>query len=458
MVATAEEPGGCAGLTLAKDAVKRDGRLSHLEIGASLCLGGFFAFPLPEKVPDAIRKTQALFELAMDNDPRELDEPPVVKTHFGGLPVGKEARCKLLEELARRPEDAEAVKLRRAAVELEEHMDWIHKAWVSRRREVWEALREAELLASERFYRYLMANLEVVRRERERYERDANFTVSELWKAAARVHEAREKFEVDELKTAAGVIDGVALLVTLGAIAGSIVRGDLIDDLARRQVAQASWFQGIARRQLMESVTEYLTVLRKEAERFPVLFVMDHRNVQRVAEQQKEDVLEQLKQAEDAISELCREGVNATTVSESFEDKLADMAERIADGSRICVWKLPFFIDQAMDDMSPREANAVRCMRGFAAEVESGNAIRNGIILGSVEVAMLVAVFAGPVGVGVALMWAVTRLMRTVHEYDQLDALFKASLDRSFLLPESEHDPASKMWIIFDVLGLLVWP
>jgi hypothetical protein len=422
-----------------------------------LRMGGYFAFALPESIPDAIRKTEALFNLALNNDPRELDEPPVVGTSWGEVPSALPERIRLLDELAGKPNDENAVNHRRAALALDEHLREIHKRWDTLRHDVWDALRDAELLASERLYHYLIANLGIVREERARYKADRNFTVAEMWKASRRLHEKRKTWQVEELKTAATVVDAVAVILVLGAVLGSIDRNDLfMDARAEREMAFAAGLQAEAQLQLLDGVTGYLKALREEAAKFPVLLIMDHEEEYRWPQDAKAEAFEALDDAEEAIADLCRTGVNSTTMPDTRVEKLTGMAERIAGGSKVAVWKLPFFIDQALNDMPVRDANVVRRMRRFAAELKRDDAIQAGIILGGVDVAMVAAPLAGPVGVGVAFIWAIIALARSIHEYSQLATLYKASINPAVLLLADEHDPASKMGIVFDILGLWV--
>lgn len=454
MASRASSETDSAGFDSAVAAVKRDGPIPWGQMDPILRMGGYFAFPLPENLDAAMRKMDALFDLALDNDPRELDKPPTIRTLWGDVPVGVSQRYKMLEKLAQKPNDEKAVNLRRAAVALERHVRTIDLGWDRRRHEVWAALRDAELLASERLYHYLMANLAVVRAERARYQANPDF--AELWKSARRVYEARKVARVGALKREAFVVDLVAALLVLDAIGGSIGRNELLmDPQAQKEIADAAELSSVKSIEVLEGVTAYLKAVRQEAATFPVLLIMDHSVGHTVADFMT-NVFEALDKAEGAIANLCRTGVNSETVPDSRVANLSDMAERIAAGSIVTVWKLPFFIDHALNDMSMRDANIVRRMRRFAGEVERGDSIQAGIMLGGVDVAMMGAALAGPVGVGVAFIWAVTALARSVHEYTQLQDLFEASISPEVLLLGVEHETASKLGVVFDILGLLV--
>lgn len=424
------------------------------QLDARLSMGPF-VFPLPAKVPDAIKKTQKLFNLMLDFDPVQLDEPPLVRTRYGDLSVMPWARLKEAERVA--AVDPQAARgLRQAEVQLKDHLHWIFEAWNVSRTSIWEAVLAAEQLAAEQLYRYLMANLAMVADERDRYQRPSPGPRDLMWEASRRVNAARDRANVDELKTASIVVDGVALALTLRAILGSIDRGDLfMDARAREQLAFAAGLQSEAQRQLSEGVVEYLTVLRKEAEEFPSLLILDHSERFEDADEAIVAVFKALDRAEDAIGGLCRSAVNARTIRETLS-QVTDLVEDIAGASRVSVWKLPFFLDRGLGEMLPRDANLVRRIRRAAAEAERGNAIAHAIALGGMDVAMMAVAVAGPVGVGTAFLWAVATLGRTLHEYDQLMHLYQASVDPSLLLLGEEHGPASKLGIVFDVLGLWV--
>lgn len=418
---------------------------------------GPFAFPLPANVTDAIGKTDKLFNLMLDFDPVQLDEPPVVRTRYGDLSVVRLARSKEVERVAATdPEAARA--LRQAEAQLKDHLDWIFEAWNASRTRIWEAVAAAEQLAAEQLYRYLMANLAMVADERDRYRRPSPGPGPRdlMWVASRRVQAARERANVDELKTASIVVDGVALALTVRAIVGSIDRGDLfMDAQAREQLAYAAGLQSEAQRQLSQGVTEYLTVLRKEAEEFPSLLILDHSDPFEDEDEAMAAVSEALDRAAEAIGGLCRSAVNGRTIRETLS-QVTDLVEDIAGASRVSVWKLPFFLDRGLGEMSPRDANLVRRIRRAAAEAERGSAIAHAIALGGMDVAMMAAAVTGPVGVGTAFLWAVATLGRTLHEYSQLTDLYRASIDPSLLLLGEEHGPASQLGIVFDVLGLWV--
>src|SRR4051812_34084536 len=105
MTAQLDRDSFCKGMRQAFDAVDRSGPVPWLQMSPQLRMGHYFAFPLPERISDAIMKTHALFDLALDFDPAELDQPPIIETAWGDLPVSHDPLCVFLEKLAERPND-----------------------------------------------------------------------------------------------------------------------------------------------------------------------------------------------------------------------------------------------------------------------------------------------------------------------------------------------------------------
>jgi hypothetical protein len=459
-VATTAEPkpvddGVCPGIAQARQASKRDGRLPHGQIRAHVRIGQSLGFDLPESVTAAIKTTHALFDLAMDFDPRELSQAPVVDTAYGELPVVRGARCVFLEKIAKQSGDERANRLLRAAAQLDEHLEWIHRAWDWRRREVWRSLREAELIAAQKYFSYLVTNLGVVRQEKPRYARDKS-TIRNLWAAALRVNAVRERVQVDTLKLS-GVISGFAALgLTIWAIAGSVKRGDLtIDDRAQSQMDQATNEHQSEARKIAAQVEEYLKVLRHEAETFPVLLVMDHSSRYTYYEEAQQEALEALDAAEVALAELCEDGAGEVVVPDWRPAAPEDVAERIARSNMLSVWKMPFFMDAALLELPPRRANTVRRMRRFAADIDSKKQVASAIMSGGADTASLFATLAGPIGISMAVMWGMVGVLEAGHDHAQLRKLFSASLSPNELLRGGDHDPPSKAGVVLSLLGLI---
>jgi hypothetical protein len=57
--------------------------------------------------------------------------------------------------------------------------------------------------------------------------------------------------------------------------------------------------------------------------------------------------------------------------------------------------------------------------------------------------------------VGVALVWGVLSLIQEIHDYQQMQTLFRATIDPQMLLLGLEHEPASKLSVLLALLGAL---
>ena len=471
-MATIRDPYVCSGLALARQTVMVTGGLSDTAIAAQLRIGPSFARPIPADVTGAMEVAASLINLALEHDPRLLDDPPIVETAFGRLPLYHRERCTKMEQLARIGPHADggtAKQLLRASAALEARLRSIEELYLLRRKVIWQAMRDTEWAACDLLARYLTANLETARKERARYLHPGSALpyatspdVLGLQAAVRRIAAARGDVQLDTIKREQTVVECIAFALTVDAIARSVNRLDFgLDDQTWKDIAHASALANQARLHTSQAMVRFLTVLRKEAAVYPVVLVLDH-----VALRWDRTVLplgravdEALRKAEQAIGDLMASGVNVETFHafHTVDDlTFTGMAERIANSAKVSVWKLPFFIERALLNAPADHANVSRRMLHFAAEVESGDDIKNGLKLFGMDTAMMVAPATGFVGVALAFAWAIFTLGKTIHEYGQLSDLFAASIDPSAILLGEEHGPASQLGIFLDLLGLIV--
>jgi len=469
MAKTASEAAVCAGVRRARDAVRDAGQVSATEINALVHIGPFVR-PLPGDVTGTIDVTAALMELALEFDPRLLDQFPILETSFGQIPVPYMKRCTFLESTARESEDSSKTKakdLLRAAASLEGRLRVIEEYYELRRDVIWQGLRDAEWAAADLLGGYLMANLSRAREERDRYldPRGVPLVSSDDFKglrdAVRRVAARRQSVNLDLIKREQTVVECLALGLMVNAVAGSINRLDFtMDAKAWAELAYAMQLSEEARTHTVETTAQYLQTLRTEAARYPVILLVDHAAVAHISFNLFAKALaEVLNDCEDAIGNLMETGANSETFknARTFDDlSFTGMAAKMAESSRTSVWKLPFFMERALLAQPTSQANVVRRMMRYAADVEGDGAIGRNLGLMGMDTAMMAAPAAGYVGVALALAWAIVALGRSIHEYDQLTELYKASIDPAAQLLGDEHGPASKMWVVLDLFGLIV--
>jgi hypothetical protein len=116
---------------------------------------------------------------------------------------------------------------------------------------------------------------------------------------------------------------------------------------------------------------------------------------------------------------------------------------------------MPFFVERACGHLPPRDALDIDAIMALATQTESDEAIRRGLLIAGVECALIRASAAGPIGVGVALVWGVLSLIQEIHDYQQMQTLFRATIDPQMLLLGLEHEPASKLSVLLALLGAL---
>jgi hypothetical protein len=399
-----------------------------------------------------------------------LDQFPTLETAFGNIPVVYLQRCAFLETTARDaadPTKTKAKSLLRAAATLEERLRLIEQFFELRRQVIWQGLRDAEWAAADLLGSYLIANLSKAQEERERYlypggaPRIRSDDFNELRAAVKRIAARRRSVDLDAIKREQTVVECLALGLMANAVAGSINRLDFtMDSQAWAELASAMQMSQEARTHTVEALAKYMETVRTEAEKHPVVLLLDHPEVENASFNLfAQAVDEALRNCEKAVDNLMKNGVNQETFgsARTYKDlSFTGMAEKIAGSSRVSVWKLPFFMERALLVQPVRQANVVRRMMEYAAEVEGNGALRMNLAFMGTDTAMMVAPAAGFIGVALALTWAIISLGRSIHEYTQLSDLYQASIDPAVQLLGDEHGPASKLWVVLDLFGLIV--
>jgi hypothetical protein len=460
----------CRGLRLAQDRAAQRPGPGFSELQAKLRVGSFLR-PLPHTTTATAALVMPLLNVALQIEPRWLDTPPVVETAFGDIPVFKLVRCPWLEKLdaqARAGDRTETLMI--AAAMLEQHLLVLEQAYEVKRMAVWETLRDTEAIAADLLAAHLTANALTARRERERYlypgrdlPRATDPEFVSLQAAVARVAAARRGADVDAVKREQLVVEAVALAITTLAVAAALQRGAVtLDRAAWDQIAYATKLTDQARANTAEAVTRYLQVLRREAARHPILLVLSHAELAGgTALALGRAIDDALKESGGAIETLRAEGANSETLPEqrrASDLTPSGMAERLSEAGRLSVWKLPFFVERALGHLPPERAAEVVAILQVAAETSEGAAIKQMLALFGIETSMMLAAAAGgPVGIGLALAWALFNLGGSIVEYQQLSALYHATLDPAVLLRGTDHEEAGKLGIVLDLIGLIVW-
>lgn len=461
----------CRGLRLAQDRATGGLRPGFSELEARVRVGPFLR-PLPHTPGALINLALPLMGVALQIEPRWLDGPPVIETALGEIPVRKLVRCPWLEELhaeARPGDRTEALMI--AAAMLEEHCVVLEEAYEVKMMSVFQTLHDTEAIAADLLGAHLTTNLATARRERARYLHpgrrplprvNSSPAFRSLQKSLSAIAAARKNADVDAIRTEQKVVEAVSLAITTLAVAAALNRGAVtLDHAAWQQIAAATKLSNQARLNTAEAVTRYLQTLRREAAEHPLVLVLANMGLAgSSALAVARGIDEAVRDAEAAIAKLRAEGVNGETVAaqRGAQDLTpSGLAERLSTAGRLSVWKLPFFLERALSHLPPDRGAEVTAILELAAETGEGEEIRQMLGLFGIETAMMLAAAAGPVGIGLAAAWALFNLGSSIVEYQQLSALYHATLDPAVLLRGMNHEEASKLGIVFDLIGLLVW-
>jgi hypothetical protein len=461
----------CQGLRLAREHVSIGPRPAFESLQAKVRVGSFLR-PLPPTSHAALRMAGAMMDMALQSDPSWLDGPPVVETVFGRVPVLLIERCSWLERLDQEAGagDGTAEGLMGAAVVLDQHLVWLERTWEAVRRRLWQTLYDAEAVAADLLSAHLTANLVVAGRERARYlypgtellPRAESPDFRDLRRALGVVAQARRSADIEAIKTEEWVVEAVSLALTTIAVAGAMSRrAVLLDERAWREINAAAKIADLARAHTAEAIAAYLQVLRREALQHPLVLVLDHHglaggNPLQIAR----DIDLAVRDAEQAIARIRSAGVNGATVPEQRRAQdltPSGLAGRLASAGAMSVWKLPFFIERALCELPPERGSEVVRLMELAAETAQDDALKRCLAMFGIDTALMFAPAAGPVGIGLALAWALFSLGNSISEYQQLSALYHATLDPAVLLRGTDHEEASKLSIVLDVIGLIVW-
>lgn len=433
---------------------------------------------LPEAITALARPTDLLLDVGMAFDPTTLDGPPRIDCIHGPLPVVPEELDNALTELNATWRGGNGVAAERAKLHLAAaaqflgHFDPVRKAYRARCESVWRAIQQAEWIATDIYFAHLARSREIARRERERYlypkkagphvPRAESEDFKGMRRGLALIHKARKAAHVDEVKREQLVVQAISLGLCALVIAAQLRQGRLLPEPEdMRRLNMATGLASQAARNTADAMTQYLEALRREAAVYPILTLLGPREVATGGFGPLAEAIDQaVTDATAACERLMSEGARRLVIPETFASEHAmtpsQLAKCVANASVLSVFKVPFFLERAIQTLPGRDAEDVDRVLALASDLESGSAIRSSLALGGIETAMLAAPAAGPIGVAIAVQWGLMEVIRSLHEYGQLKALFEASIDPRLFLRGLEHEPASRLSVLFSLLGLVV--
>jgi hypothetical protein len=284
-----------------------------------------------------------------------------------------------------------------------------------------------------------------------------------LIQSITKVTSARKAVDLTAIKREEKVVNCVTTALTVVAVVYALGRGAFsLDRRAWSAIETATGLSAEAATHTAEACFKYLQVLRGEATSHPVLLILDLDDLQTPASGELADALDRaLSDAEGRIHDLWMASVVSETVpsQRGLRDySCTGLAERIAGANALSVWKLPFFMELAILQQCPNLASDVTAMMDLAVEQGKDDAVRRSMsLLGLQSSAMIAALAGGPIGIALALTMAIYSLGSSIKEYEELQTLYQATLDPTVLLRGLDHEEASRVSIIMDLIGLIVW-
>lgn len=211
------------------------------------------------------------------------------------------------------------------------------------------------------------------------------------------------------------------------------------------------------------ALLNYLLRMRELARNFPILIVLQHltaRSSPASSNDIQRALISAIIDANEAIRRLHEEmfrPVIPRAERKGEAPATVELAEAISQAGRLSVWKLPFFMEKALIGLPDDERPSVGYTRIAALyRTEKRLAMQK---LTSIPIDLLVTgalLACGPIGAVLGLALAIPGLSGSFAEYEEMNALYHASLDPAFLaLGDEGHEPPSVAGLAFDVFLLL---
>lgn len=458
------------------DAYEKIGAVSWKELGPNIRLGSFIQ-PLTESRSDLGKPCNLLFSLGVAFDPRSLDEAPRVDCAFGTLPVAEDLLKPKLAELntvwrgPAGPQAERAGKLLAATAQVFEHLASVFDAYRLRCDLIWRAMQEAEWIATDYYYAHLARNRMLARRERDRYLyprrpgpivlRAESADVKGLRVGLAAINRVRKSAHVDDVKREQVVVTGVALGLGAATILNQLQNGRIYPSQQdQEQLNKVTGLLTQAAKNTAEAMQEYLEAIRVHGEQYPLLSILGPREIGSYDYGPFAEAIDTaVKDVIAACEKLMQEGARHLVIPEApslHSMTPGRLAQTIADAPAVSVWKLPFFLERALQQLPTERAEDAEKVMALAAELDGSQCIRSALAISGVETGLMVAAATGPIGATIAFQWAVVQVIKSVHEYGEMKALFEASIDPRLFLRGLDHEPASRLSVFLSLLGLIV--
>ena len=286
-----------------------------------------------------------------------------------------------------------------------------------------------------------------------------------LTQALIRLRKKRQALDQKDINSDADFLRAVAGAASLlPVIVAASISPDLPDAIKTLKTDA-----GNADRKARNVRVDYLASMRQEAIAHPVLVVLHHITKTADSSQRAKimrGILASLEGVASAIQDLT-EAAEAPVIprdvrmfgTRDVAPGAEQMTKAIEKSDNLSVWKLPFFIEQALEFAPQDERHEVLGVRQNALDRKNDDQLARKMVLESVETAAMLLSFTPVPGVALALSIAVgiARVAESIESYKEVATLYNASLDPAFLfLGDAADDPANPSMVVMDVAGLVL--
>jgi hypothetical protein len=116
-------------------------------------------------------------------------------------------------------------------------------------------------------------------------------------------------------------------------------------------------------------------------------------------------------------------------------------------------------LDRALEFVLVDERRRVLAIQRHAQEQAKDAAFMEMFATLGCEAVATFAPAAGPIGIAIAVAWALYGFSQSMHEYREVQTLYDATLDPAILLSgDAKHDPGDPSAVIMDLVGVLTAP
>lgn len=373
---------------------------------------------------------------------------------------------------------ANASKARR---ELDFILRIIEAEWLAHRKALWIALISAERIANQHMGLHLMRSEERLQEVKDDYVGLTDLTDKFIVEPADRiraliaVRESPRKIlrfmslvaALVELRDMRRANDLEGLLRQRSVLGAAAAMASLIPVMvaagfspdAPEAIKDLQLLATDANQRGTDALLAYVARMRVLAAEHPVLTVLHHITEREMSEasiqQSVMKAVNAVRLAIDALAKVMDARVIPPLGSDGVAPGATLMVTAIEEVSKLSIWKLPGFLDQALLELPKDERLPIQALRELAFERKKEELAVREIAMTAVETVAMLIPAARISGLVLSLGVGLARLTGAVKSYEETTTLYHGSLDPGFLaLGQTGHAPGDADALIFDIAAV----